>query len=206
MTVHNEENREVDAELNPAKWVELYGDYLYRYALLRLNNREEAEDAVQETLLSAHGAIARFERKSSVRTWLISILRNKIIDHIRKASREKSVSYDDTIGSDSLTNDSAVTDSFNRLGIWKKWYGAWEGNPEALVEQKHFIDNVKRCLLKLPANLRNVFVLRTLDNLETEEICDRLDISANNVWVILYRARLRLRECLDVNWFKNKGE
>ena len=92
MTVHNEENREVDAELNPAKWVELYGDYLYRYALLRLNNREEAEDAVQETLLSAHGAIARFERKSSVRTWLISILRNKIIDHIRKASREKSVS------------------------------------------------------------------------------------------------------------------
>lgn len=193
-----------DIELDSSRWVELYGDYLFRYAYLRLHDREQAEDVVQETLLSAYAALDRFERKSTVRTWLISILRNKIIDHIRKGSREHSVSYDDSLGSDDPNTDTAVTDSFNQLGIWKKWYGAWDGTPEALVEQKHFMEKVQDCLMKLPENLRNVFMLRTLDSLSTEEICEKMTLSANNVWVILYRARLRLRECLDLNWFKAK--
>lgn len=191
-----------ESDLDSSRWVELYGDYLFRYAYLRLKSKESAEDVVQETFLSAHAALDRFEKKSSIKTWLVSILRNKIIDLLRKKTREQKVVIESKDGS--VENDSAEDANFNSLGIWKRWYGAWEGTPEALIEQKHFLGRLKDCIGGLPENLRNVFVLRVMENLSTEEICEKLELSSNNVWVILYRARLRMRECLDLNWFKVK--
>ena len=185
-------------ELDPDRWLDLYGDYLFRYAVMHLKSRETAEDVVQETLLSAHTAIDRFEGKSSVKTWLVSILRNKIIDHVRKHSRVQMVSYD------SLTSDGVVHDSFNRAGIWSRWFQEWDISPDTVLEQKHFVERVKGCIRELPDSLRQVFVLRIVDDLSTDEICEQLEISANNFWVILYRSRMRLRKCLDVNWFNPK--
>lgn len=194
------EDRSGDSAFDADRWVELYGDYLFRYAMLRLRNRSAAEDVVQETFLSAYAAKDKFQHRSSVKTWLVSILRNKVIDHYRRASRDdrKNVSLENE---DSEALDPIERASFNRFGIWKKWYDAWEADPETLVEQQHFMRRVRDCMSGLPENLRNVFVLKAVDNLETEDICNRLEISSSNAWVILYRARMRMRECLDVNWF-----
>lgn len=186
---------DTSADYDPTQWVELFGDYLYRYAFLHLRNRESAEDVVQEAFLSAHKAWDRFERKSTVKTWLVSILRNKIIDYVRKNRKVQTVSYD------GVGQDSSVDQSFNALGVWNEFLGEWEGNPEVLIEHQAFLERVKTCVKGLPENLRQPFVMRLVDELSTEEICENLDITPNNFWVILYRSRMRLRKCLDKNWF-----
>lgn len=185
--------------VDTGEWVEQYGDYLFRFAMFRVNRRELAEELVQETFLAAHAARDRFERRSSVKTWLVTILKNKIIDHFRKASREPDESIDDM-------GVEAVHSSFNRLGIWNAWLGEWESTPERLLEQKGFMERLHKCVNSLPEKFRRVFLLRVVDDVSTEEICKELSISANNLWVILYRARMQLRECLDKNWFSPRGE
>ncbi len=188
-------SEEEAAEFDPARWLELYGDYLYRYAFLHLRNRESAEDVVQDAFLSAHKAWDRFERKSTVKTWLVSILRNKIVDYVRKNRKVQTVSYD------GVGQDSAVDESFNAMGVWNEFLGEWEGNPEVLIEQQAFLERIKTCVKGLPDTLRQPFVMRLVDELSTEEICENLGITPNNFWVILYRSRMRLRKCLDKNWF-----
>lgn len=183
-------------DLDSSRWPELYGDYLFRIAMSRIKSREAAEDIVQETMISAHNARDKFEGRSSVKTWLVSILRNKIIDYARKAGREQTVSYDD------LGSDTVVEQNFNSFGIWSRWHGEWQGSPEKLVEHQRFLEQLQDCVRHLPDNLRRVLVMKTFDDLSTDEVCRELEITANNLWVILYRARLRLRECLDANWFK----
>lgn len=185
----------LDRELDPEYWLQEYGDSLYRYALMQLKNQAAAEDVVQDALLSAYRAREQFQGKSSIKTWLTTILRNKIIDHVRKGKR------DPISGSDMLEEDKTISSSFSSTGIWSKWLNSWTSSPEKLVEQQAFITQLTACLTALPSNLRQVFILRIVDNLETEEICEQLNISQNNVWVILYRSRMRLRECLEKNWF-----
>jgi RNA polymerase sigma-70 factor (ECF subfamily) len=178
----------------PDKWLSDYGDYLFRYAVLQLKDKSIAEDLVQDTFVSAFRAREQFQGKSSVKTWLITILRNKIIDLVRKKQRVTFLSVEN------FDDDPVIRNNFNGAGIWSKWLNSWGGSPEALIQQSEFMDQFSSCLSKLPENLRNVFVMRNIDELSTEEICEKLDISSNNVWVILYRSRMRLRECLEANW------
>ncbi len=186
----------VDAE--PEDWLTEYGDGLYRYAYMQLKNEALAEDVLQDALLSAYKARDQFQGKSSIKTWLTTILRNKVIDQVRKNKR------DALNNSMEIEDDSVVNSSFNSFGIWNKWLSSWGSSPEKIVEQQDFLHQLTDCLSQLPTNLRQVFVLRNVDNLSTEEICESLNINANNVWVILYRSRMRLRECLEKNWL-NQG-
>lgn len=190
--VNNKENKSDPQD--SAEWVDAYGDYLFRYAMQRVRSRELAEDLVQDAFLSAHKAFDKFEGKASVKTWLVSILRNKIIDHMRRAKKVEFVSYD------SATSESSE-ESFNSFGIWKKLVSGWSGTPAELMESKDFLAQLKSCLSGLPDSMQQVLLLKVVDQLSTKEICDELEINENNVWVILHRARLKLRQCLDVNWF-----
>ncbi len=188
-----------NVDFSPAEWLDEYGDLMYRYAYLQLRSKEKAEDAVQDALFSAYRAKDSFEGKSSVKTWLMTILRNKIIDIVRKDKRDRLVGVDNY-------DDPVVNANFNSLGIWSKWLNSWGSSPEDLYEHKGFLERVEACMEKLPDNLRQVFILRNVDDLSTDEICEMLDISPNNLWVMLYRGRLRMRECLDKNWFQAKSK
>ncbi len=176
---------------------------LLRFARLQLRDAGAAEDAVQETLLAALTGSHRFESRSSYKTWLISILRNKIIDTIRSQSREVSASSlaDDETGDD-LLNDTL----FNRRGHWTDAAkpGRW-ADPEASFEQQQFWKVFEACLDHLPVKTARVFMMREFLGFETDEICKEAGISASNCWVVLHRARLGLRSCLETNWFAGAG-
>jgi len=185
---------------NIVQWVEEHGDYLFRYAVLRTKDQELAEELVQETFLAAVKGQDSFLGNSSVRTWLVGILKHKLIDHYRKASRENVLSYD-------INDDSTINRYFSKDGHWADEFnpGAWQDDPSQVVEQKEFFSTLDQCLTKLPERLRHVFSLRELEDLSTEEICKVLDITPTNLWVILHRARVSLRDCLEMNWIKPKG-
>lgn len=176
---------------------------LVRFARLQLRDAGAAEDAVQETLLAALTGSHRFESRSSYKTWLVSILRNKIIDTIRSQSREVSASSlaDDEAGDD-LLNDTL----FNRRGHWTDAAkpGRW-ADPEASFEQQQFWKVFEACLDHLPAKTARVFMMREFLGFETDKICKEAGISTSNCWVVLHRARLRLRTCLEANWFAGAG-
>jgi len=180
-------------ELDPANWVTLFGNDLLRLALFQTKDRSLAEELVQETFISGIKALKNFEGRSSVKTWLNTILRNKIIDHIRHAKKHETVSL----------NDEKFEERemfFNRIGIWKKFVSSWGSNPEQLFQGQEFSKVLQTCLDKLPKRNRELFLLRTVQGFEAEEICKELDVSASNFWVIMHRARMLLRECLDKNW------
>ena len=183
---------------DPETWVEDYGDALYRFALARVNDSSAAEDLVQETFLAALGARKNFKGRSTTKTWLIAILKHKIIDHIRKKSREQ-----DSDKLESLTDD--IDTNFTNRGDWRIRPTKWAKNPTKLYEQKEFMDVLYRCLGELPGRQSEAFVLREIDGLSTEEICKELDITATNSWVILYRARMLLRQCLESNWIDSEA-
>jgi len=169
--------------------------YLMRFALLQLRDRSAAEDAVQEALLAAIQGAERFAGQSSVRTWLVGILKHKIIDRIRKASREPSA---DPTASEAGAEE--IDAFFGSDGHFAEPPGEWQ-SPEQALQERRFFEALERCLQALPKNSAKAFTLRELMGLETDEICKELGISASNCWVILYRARLSLRACLERSWF-----
>ena len=171
-------------------WVEEYGDYLYNFALTRLKSEQAADDLVQETFLSALKTGNFFEGQSSPKTWLTSILKNRIIDYFRKHNKE----------AQRVVQESSFTerdDIFNSYGIWKKLLRPWERDPQSLLEGKRISKEIKTCLDKLQTKNRQVFILRIVDGFSVEETCKILNISTSNVSVLLYRARMLLRECLE---------
>jgi RNA polymerase sigma-70 factor (TIGR02943 family) len=180
--------------LNPEGWLEKHGDYLYRYALLRLRNSELAEEKVQETFVGALQTQERFQGKASERTWLTSILKRRIFDHFRKISRERA--FDNT-----LLEKVSLDSLFDRKGNWITGQSKWTSNPGESLEQKEFLETFQICLSGLDHRLAQVFVLREMEGLTTQEICDLINISATNLGVMLYRARMRLRCCLELKWF-----
>jgi RNA polymerase sigma-70 factor (ECF subfamily) len=182
--------------LDPEVWVDQHGDYLYRFALARINDPSAAEDLVQETFLAALVARKNFESRSGVRTWLTAILKHKIVDYFRKNSKEQAREDIETIG-------EAIDSLFDNTGQWKIKPGKWYVNPMKIYEQKEFLKILYACLAKLPERLANAFVLREMEGLSTEEICKALDVSATNSWVMLYRARMGLRGCLEMHWFNS---
>jgi RNA polymerase sigma-70 factor, ECF subfamily len=170
--------------------------YLLRVAQLQLRDSDLAEDVVQETLLAALKARDGFTGKSTVKTWLTGILKHKIVDAIRQRQRAPLVmaSFEEETDLDDF--DPLFKDS----GAWAAPPAEW-GDPESALSRQQFFDVMDFCLEKLPPNTARVFVMREVMDLTTEEICKELTITANNLWVILYRARMALRMCLEQNWF-----
>jgi RNA polymerase sigma-70 factor (ECF subfamily) len=162
--------------------------YLLRYATLQLRDAAAAEDAVQETLLAALAGEASFAGRSNLRTWLTGILKHKIVDAVRRMSREPTLPEEDF---DAL---------FDERGHWIEMPQAW-ADPDASLDQKQFFKVLEECLAKLPARTSQAFMLREHMGLETTEICKEISVTPTHLWVLLHRARLALRMCLDMNWF-----
>ncbi|CAN5900601.1 RNA polymerase factor sigma-70 [soil metagenome] len=176
---------------------------LFRFAMLQLRNESQAEDAVQEALLAVLEKPHSFAGQSSFRTYVTGILKYKIIDTLRSAGKEKQLITDDDEGGSESEAD-LIDSLFKKNGHTIHTARAW-GEPDTTLEQKDFFRVLEVCLEKLPAKTARVFMMREWLELETEEICKELGLTTSNLWVLLYRARLRLRECLDLNWFAHKA-
>jgi RNA polymerase sigma-70 factor (ECF subfamily) len=181
-------------ESNINNWLNAHGDYLYRFALARLKDPHHAEDALQETMLAAIKNNS-YQGESAVRTWLTGILKHKIIDLQRKQIREQPVS--DIIDLDN--SDTSMDDFFDQSGHWLDRPQTLN-MPDGSLEQKQFLTILDACINKLPAKLKVMFMLRDVQELDNENICKELNITSTNAWVMLYRARMGLRKCLELNW------
>jgi len=180
--------------VNPEVWVETYADSLYGYAYVRINNSSLAEELVQDTFVAALGARENFRGNSSEKTWLFSILKNKIIDQLRRKYRDKTQSLD-------TVSDQGLDEYFDEQGAWLNKPGKWKDNPQERFEQSEFLSVLRDCLTFLPSRHSDAFQLREMRDFDSEEICKILGISSTNYWVVLHRARLAIRACLEKNWF-----
>jgi RNA polymerase sigma-70 factor (ECF subfamily) len=173
---------------------------LFRFAMLQLRNEALAEDVVQDALLAVLEKPERFAGQSSLRTYVTGIMKHKIIDVLRVSGRTRQIETQDDQSDDDVV-DALFTANGHTHGQPRNW-----GDPDATLEQKDFFRVMELCLEKLPAKTARIFMMREWLELETDEICKELGISTSNAWVMLYRARLRLRECLDLNWFGNQPD
>jgi RNA polymerase sigma-70 factor, ECF subfamily len=165
--------------------------YLLRYARLQLRDAAAAEDAVQETLVAALAGEAGFAGRSNLRTWLTGILKHKIIDTIRRQARDAPAPQE---------GDSGEFDAlFDESGHWREAPTDW-GDPDSLLQQKQFMAALEACLEGLPAKTAQAFLMREHMGFETTEICKELTVTPTHCWVLLYRARMALRECLEKTW------
>ncbi|MHB8495912.1 MAG: sigma-70 family RNA polymerase sigma factor [Casimicrobiaceae bacterium] len=180
--------------------LEQHRGYLMRISRLQLRDDALAEDVVQETMLAALGA-GRFSGESSLRTWLTSILKHKIVDAIRKRQRQSEISGPSEAGGYAADHDE-FDSPFDADGSWEAGPASW-GNPEQALHQRQFFDVLALCMENLPANTARVFVMREYMEFDVAEISRELAITAAHVYVILYRARVRLRQCLEERWFGN---
>jgi RNA polymerase sigma-70 factor (ECF subfamily) len=181
---------------SPEQWLDRHGAALYRYALTHLRDPHLAEEAVQETLLAALRSRDRFAGGSSPRTWLIGILKHKIIDQFRRSAREVTLDDPERFEAEDL---AAADDCFAADGHWETPPSDW-GDPVKALEGTQFWTLLQRCLDALPERLARLFLLREVMEEDTEHICQELAITPTNLWTMLYRARLRLRDCLDGQW------
>jgi RNA polymerase sigma-70 factor (TIGR02943 family) len=179
---------------DPARWVEEHGDALFRYALLRLGGPEAAEDLVQETFLAALHARAGFAGQSSERTWMTGILKHKIVDYYRTRGRERAAT-------DLDRSADVLAELFDQAGKWRAPLSGQPAEPSEVLERQEFWETLRNCLTRLPERMAEAFRLREMDGLPSEEVQSALQVSANNLWVLLHRARLGLSRCLDQHWF-----
>ena len=179
--------------LQPNSWIDNYADALYAFALARINDSTQAEDLVQETFLSAWKARDSFKGEASEKSWLYTILKHKIIDYYRKKGREIITS---------IAEDSATDHFFDEKEHWstKDQPGNWGIDAEAKLNNKEFYTVLEKCKKKLQDTQHAVFVMKYMDQLETPEICKALNISSSNYWILIHRAKLQLRACLEKNW------
>lgn len=185
---------------DPKEWVALHGDYLFRYAVIRVRNPTVAEDLVQESLLAALKAQDRFSNGSAERSWLTGILRHKVLDHFRQLKREN-------LAAPATAMPEELDARFDDVGLWKRdpALGPQEWSPDAaaLMQRQEFMVALRQCLSKLPPRCAAAFVLREMEATESERIQELLEISAANFWVLLHRARMQLRLCLEQNWLNS---
>jgi RNA polymerase sigma-70 factor (ECF subfamily) len=177
-------------------WANKHLDALMGYALIRVRSQETAEELVQETFLAAIRDHKRFQGQSSELTWLTGILRHKIADHFRQMARHRH--REDT--------DEKVDKRFDRHDHWSPKPAAWQGDPAMLAENQEFWDTLKQCLSALPEPLAHAFILREMEQQDSQDVCKNLAIEPANLWTRLHRARLRLRDCLEINWFAKDKE
>ena len=185
---------------DPERWVDDHGDCLYRFALTRVRKEELAEDLVQETLLVAVRTSEKFAGRSSERSWLVGILKNKICDHFRKLGRE-------TNFTDMEFFSDEHSDKFDGDNYWIHENGPVEWKPEGeeAMKRAEFWQALHGCLGKLPPRVADVFMMREMDDVPGREVCATLKITDANLWVMLHRARMALRQCLEMNYFTGPG-
>jgi RNA polymerase sigma-70 factor (ECF subfamily) len=170
--------------------------YLFKFAMLQIRDHDAVEDLVQETMVAALAAADGFSGKSSVRTWLTGILLHKVVDFRRRAGRRQSVSID------ALNEDGGadqVDALFKENGRYQELPRDW-GDPEQALSQRRFLEALEKCVEGLPETAAQVFLLREMMGLSTAEVCSELGVSSTNCSVLLYRARMRLRECMEKRW------
>ena len=176
--------------------VQSHRPYLVRYALAQLRDPELAEEAVQETLLAALEGLGRFKGESTLRTWLTSILRFKVIDLQRRVVAERR----NVVRPDAADEEDWTDELFDETGHWREAPQSW-GNPEAAFEQRRFWETFQRCLDRLSPAAARIFFKREVMGEDTQAICQSENITESNCWVILHRARQGLRGCLEKDWF-----
>ena len=184
----------------PEKWVDQYGDYLYGFAMSRLRNAELAQDCVQDTFLAGIKALDRFDGSRDIKFWLRGIMRNKIVDQIRKSVREHKVDID--------SEDETLLESF-----WFKYSGIattnpdpWQINPRKYYDNTEFWAVFEDCIETVKNPAREAFILRVLEDQSTEEVCKVMDVTPNYLWVLLHRAREQLKVALEARWTGNDAQ
>ena len=181
-------------ELHPDTWVDRYADYLFNYTMTRIEDAEIAKDLVQETFIAGLQAAPNFKGKAAERTWLVAILKRKIIDHYRKSNTSKGKAE---------VRMSYASQS-DQDGDWLEEQAA---DPDSLLENDR-IENeelglaIQDCISLLPENHARVFTLKTIQGWSTEDICNEMGITSSNLWVMIHRARTGLMDCLNQRWFK----
>ncbi len=180
-------------QLQPEKWVDLYADYLFNYAVARVSGAEIAKDLVQETFYAGLNSAKNYKGDAAERTWLIAILKRKVIDHYRKINSKKGkaeVRINYSAGSESEGDwlEEQVADPYSKL----------ENNA---IENEELGSAIQECLSKLPQKQSLVFTMKTIQGISTEDICNELGINPSNLWVMIHRARTALMGCMNQSWF-----
>lgn len=181
------------SDLNPEVWVQDYGDYLYRYANSRLRNTNAAEEVVQETFLAGVRYSEQYSGLGSERGWLMGILKRKIVDHVRSRNKhDRAAPYED--------ETDPTAQMFDAMGNWKPGAINWSPAPGQQMELLELQGVVHDCLKTLPQGQADVFVLSVMEEMDSDAICKELDISQQNLWVRMHRARLGLAKCVGSKW------
>ena len=181
---------------DPAKWVNEYSDLLLKFAYTRVNNTELAKDLVQETYFSALKNLESFRGESSEKNWLFLILKNKITDHYRKNASGSFNSGNNAV--------SISEKTFDDRGHWfiETMPEDWDINYDSVIDSKEFSRTFSNCKNKLPELHNVVFCMKYLDEEKSNEICMKLGITSSNYWIMIHRAKIQLRKCLEKNWFR----
>jgi len=179
--------------IDPNKWISLYSDYLFNFTISRVNDRDLAKDLVQDTFFAGLKSMKNFKGEATERTWLVSILKRKIIDYYRKINSNKGkaevrMTYNSDSESEGDWLEERVADPFDKTA-------------EDKLENEELGDAIYNCLGKLPKKQAEVFRMKTIEGLDTETICNELNITASNLWVIIHRARTAMASCMKKNWF-----
>ena len=180
-------------QLNPNKWIDRYADFLFNFAITRVNDREIAQDLVQETFLAGLKSMKNFKGEATERTWLIAILKRKVIDYYRKSNSKKGkaeLRMGNDFGTESEGDwiQNRVADPFDKTA-------------EETLQNEELGNAIFLCLSKLPKKQADIFRMKTIEGIETEDICNELHITPSNLWVIIHRARTAMALCLKENWF-----
>jgi RNA polymerase sigma-70 factor (ECF subfamily) len=186
---------------DPSGWVDLYADFLFNYAAQRLPDKDIARDIVQETFLAALQAFSSYQGKSSQKTWLLGILKNKIADYYRADSSEHN--YMQNLPFEE--NSPFHPEHHEFAGHWRRQTQPvdWGNNPLELLERDEFRRIFEACFGRLPHRTATAFRMKEIEDCNSHQICTELDLTESNLWVILHRARMHLRHCLEMKWFRN---
>lgn len=180
-------------ELHPEKWVDNYADYLFNYAVARVSDAEIAKDLVQETFFAGLNSAKNYKGDAAERTWLIAILKRKVIDHYRKINSKKGkaevrINYTSASEDEGDWLEERVADPFSKGG-------------DDTIENEELGLAIQECIAKLPQKQSLVFKMKTIQGMSTEDICNELGINPSNLWVMIHRARTALMGCMNQNWF-----
>ena len=186
---------ELDANTVISSWLNEYGDGMYSWAYYKTSSKETAEDLVQDTFISAFRSIEKFQPGSNPKTWLYTILNNKIIDHYRASNTNRSVNQTE------LHSMQGKDDRFDADGMWRTSpISHWAEDETHLLDNEGFLDVLNHCIEALPERWRQVIVGKYIEHKKGKEICQELEITSSNLWQMAHRAKLQLKGCLDQNW------
>jgi RNA polymerase sigma-70 factor (TIGR02943 family) len=180
--------------IDPQQWVAKYADILYSYALTRLDSQEQARDLVQETFLAALEGLEKFKGQSTEQTWLTAILKYKVIEVYRKKNSG--------LRAEPLEQEPEAEFFEADNGHWKMAYAPHAFGIEGTdpLAQKELAAILTKCLKKLPALWYSIFSMKHMDDADTADICKELKVTSANFWVIIHRAKLNLRACIQREW------